>query len=154
MRNSNVMHGRVPGLRVQRGTGLLEVLVTVLVVGVGLLGAVALQAAALRNNQGSYERTQSAILTQGLLDSMRANLAGVAAGHYDTRGFICTAPAATNLGTRDLARWVGQLHAQIHMGACGEVVCAGAACTVNVRWDDSRATGGSTAQVVSAAAQL
>jgi type IV pilus assembly protein PilV len=58
----------------QRGVSLMEVLVSVLVVSLGLLGAVALQATALRNNQGSYERTQTAILTQGIFDAMRANM--------------------------------------------------------------------------------
>lgn len=138
----------------QRGVGLIEVLVSVLVVSIGLLGAVALQAAALRNNQGSYERTQAGILTQGILDAMRANLDGVNAGQYDTGGFICTAPNTTNLATRDLARWIGDLQAQMNGGACGQVACATGACTITVRWDDSRAAGGSSAQTMVVRAQL
>ena len=145
----------MPAPRRQRGVSLIEVLVSILVVSLGLLGAVALQATALRNNQGSYERTQTAILTQGIFDAMRANLvAGVDAGSYNTGGLICVAPAAADLATRDLARWITSLHAQIHPGACGAVACAGRVCTVQVQWDDSRASGGLAAQNITLAAQL
>lgn len=138
----------------QRGVGLIEVLVSVLVVTMGLLGAAALQATALRNNQGSYERTQTSILTQGIFDAMRANLAGVNTNGYNTGGWVCTAPNAASLASSDIARWVDNLHSQIHSGACGSINCAAGACTVGVRWDDSRATGGSAAQVISMQAQL
>lgn len=143
-----------PALRHQRGVSLIEVLVSVLVVSLGLLGAVALQATALRNNQGSYERTQTAILTQGIFDAMRANMPEVNAGAYDTGGLICAAPAAGNLASLDLARWINSMHAQIHPGACGSVDCEGSVCTVQVQWDDSRASGGLAAQNISLTAQL
>jgi type IV pilus assembly protein PilV len=74
----------------QHGVSLVEVLVSVVVVSLGLLGAVALQATALRNNQGSYERTQSSILTQGIFDAMRANLSAVTSGGYNTGDWVCT----------------------------------------------------------------
>lgn len=138
----------------QRGVSLIEVMVSVLIVTLGLLGAAALQATALRNNQGSYERTQTSILTQGIFDAMRANLAAVNANRYNTGGYICTAPIASSLAGSDIARWIGTLKTQIHSGACGSISCSAGACTVGVRWDDSRATGGATAQVVSMQAQL
>lgn len=144
-----------PHSRRQRGVSLVEVLVSVLVVTVGVIGAVALQASAARNNQGSYERTQASILSQGMFDAMRANLAGVTGGAYDTGGYVCT--AAANPGTlaaRDIARWVTTLQQQINPEACGSIACNAGACTVGVRWDDSRATGGSSAQVIQARAQL
>ena len=138
----------------QRGVSLIEVLVSVLVVTVGLLGAAALQASAVRNNQGSYERTQTSILTQGIFDAMRANLPGVTANSYNTNGWVCAAPADAGLAGSDIARWIATVQSQIHAGACGSIACAANACTVSVRWDDSRATGGSAAQVISTKAQL
>jgi type IV pilus assembly protein PilV len=138
----------------QRGVSLVEVMISVLIVSLGMLGAAALQATALRNNQGSYERTQTSILTQGIFDAMRANLVAVNANSYDTGGYICTAPATTSLAGTDIARWINTLQTQINTGACGSITCAAGACTVNVRWDDSRATGGAAAQVVSMRAQL
>ena len=140
--------------RQQRGVSLVEVMVSVLVVTVGLLGAAALQASALRNNQGSYERTQTSILTQGIFDAMRANLAGVNAGDYNTGGYVCTAPTVVKLADSDVARWVTNMQSQIHSGACASIDCSAGVCTVGVRWDDSRATGGSAAQIISMRAQL
>lgn len=145
---------RHPGHRAQRGVSLIEVLVSLLIVTVGMLGAVALQATALRNNQGSFERTQTSILTQGIFDAMRTNLPGVSANGYNTGGMVCVAPAAANLATSDIARWVNNLHAQINPGACGAIQCAAGVCTVSVQWDDSRATGGSSAQTITVRAQL
>jgi type IV pilus assembly protein PilV len=138
----------------QRGVSLIEVMISVLIVSLGLLGAAALQATALRNNQGSYERTQTSILTQGIFDAMRANLVAVNANSYNTGGYVCTAPDPASLASSDIARWINTLQTQIHSGACGSINCAAGACTVGVRWDDSRATGGGTAQVVSVRAQL
>lgn len=138
----------------QRGVSLVEVLVSVVIVTLGLLGAAALQASALRNNQGSYERTQTSILTQGIYDAMRSNLDGVTANGYDTGGYVCTAPGAGGLAGSDIDRWIVNLQQQIHAGACGSIECAERDCTVRVRWDDSRATDGSSAHVVVMRAQL
>jgi type IV pilus assembly protein PilV len=140
--------------RRQRGVSLVEVLVSVLVVSLGLLGAAALQASALRNNQGSYERTQTSILSQSIFDAMRANMPGVTAASYNTGGWVCTAPEDNNLAKNDIARWITTLQGQIHSGACGSINCAAGVCTVSVRWDDSRATGGGSAQTITMKAQL
>jgi type IV pilus assembly protein PilV len=140
--------------RTQAGVSLIEVMISVLIVSLGLLGAAALQATALRNNQGSYERTQTSILTQGMFDAMRANLVAVNASSYNTGDYICTAPTGAGLANSDIARWINTLQTQIHSGACGKIICTTGACAVSVRWDDSRATGGGTAQVVTMRAQL
>lgn len=133
---------------------LIEVMVSVLVVSTGLLGAAAMQASALRNNQGSYERTQSVILTQGMMDAMRANLAGVTANSYNSSDWVCTAPSTGTLAASDIARWIGTLKTQIGSDACGHISCTANVCTVRVRWDDTRATGGVSQQIVSTRAQL
>jgi type IV pilus assembly protein PilV len=147
-------HQRATARR-QQGLSLIEVLVSVLVVSTGLLGAAALTASAVRNNQGSYERTQTSILTQGIFDAMRANLAAVNATAYNTDGWVCSvASEPATLAARDIARWVGSVKAQINADACGRIACASGACTISVRWDDSRTTGGSNAQVLSTRVQL
>jgi type IV pilus assembly protein PilV len=137
-----------------RGATLIEVLVSVLVLAVGLLGAAALQASALRNNQSNYERAQMTVLAQGMLDAMRNNLAGVDAGNYAMAEWTCTAPAAGNLANADMARWMGDLQGQIHAGACGSIVCAARVCTVGLNWDDSRATAGNAAMVLRIVSRL
>lgn len=131
----------------QRGGTLIEVLVSVLVLSIGLLGAAALQISGLRNNQSNYEHAQMTVLTQGMLDSMRSNLAGVAAGQYEIAAWTCAAPAGATLAATDVAQWIGGLQTQINPSACGRIACVARDCNVGIRWDDSRATGGSSAQV-------
>ncbi len=138
----------------QRGATLIEVLVSVVVLAIGLLGAAALQSSALRNNQSSYERTQMAVLTQGMLDAMRNNIAGVDAASYQMSSWTCTAGTGAGLANADITRWVNDLHAQINGSACGRITCVARACTVGIRWDDSRGTAGSSALVFEIVSRL
>jgi type IV pilus assembly protein PilV len=162
MTNSKmVVPGRQHPQRIAHGVSLIEVLVSILLVTLGVLGASAMQTVALRNNQSSYEGTQSSILVQGLLDAMRSNAAGVTAGNYNTSGWLCTAPTATTLPARDMARWINALHDQMNAAACGRVTCAattGSAgsntCTVSVRWNDARTASGSAGRTVETQVQL
>ena len=136
--------------RAQSGVSLIEVLISVLVVSIGLLGAAAMQATAVRNNQGSYERTQVTLLTQSIFDAMRSNGAAAASGAYNLSSFTCTAPTGSSLAVSDLSNWITALRAQINSTACGQINCdASRSCTVSIQWNDSRATGGSSAQTIS-----
>jgi type IV pilus assembly protein PilV len=57
----------------QRGVGLVEVLVAVLILGIGLLGLAALQTQSLKYNGEAYLRTQATILAMDMADRLRAN---------------------------------------------------------------------------------
>ncbi|MEE4331533.1 MAG: type IV pilus modification protein PilV [Wenzhouxiangella sp.] len=59
--------------RQQRGVTLIEVLITVLVVSVGLLGLAALQTFALQSGNTAYQRSQATNVAYEALDFMRAN---------------------------------------------------------------------------------
>jgi len=60
-------------LKRQRGVGLIEVLIALLVLSIGLLGLAALQTQALKFNQGAFLRTHATTLAYDALDRMRAN---------------------------------------------------------------------------------
>jgi type IV pilus assembly protein PilV len=60
----------------QRGFTLIEVLIAVLVLGVGLLGLAALQTAGVRSNHNAYLRSQATVLAYDIIDRMRANYEG------------------------------------------------------------------------------
>lgn len=66
-----------------RGFTLVEVLVALLVLGIGLLGVAGLQSATLGLNHGSYLRSQATILSQDIVDRMRANPSATSDGTYD-----------------------------------------------------------------------
>lgn len=60
-------------LRNQAGVGMVEVLVSLLVLSIGLLGLAALQAQSLRFTSDAYLRSQSTVLASDLIDRIRAN---------------------------------------------------------------------------------
>lgn len=61
-----------PGSR-SGGFTLIEILVTLFILAVGLLGLAGLMVDGMRNNQGAYLRTQASILAYDMADRMRAN---------------------------------------------------------------------------------
>lgn len=69
--------------QVQKGFSLLEVLVTILVLSLGLLGMAALVTTGMRSNNVAQFRSIATQQTLDIADRMRANLAGVRAGSYD-----------------------------------------------------------------------
>ena len=98
--------------RMQAGTSLIEVLVSLLILSVGLLGMVGLQTVSLRNTQTAYLRTQATILSSDIIERMRANAQGVSAGSYNgatgTLSSACltaTGCSAAALALHDVAEW-------------------------------------------------
>jgi type IV pilus assembly protein PilV len=64
------------------GVGMIELLITLVITSIGLLGLAGLQVNGLRNNQFAYNRTQAIILASDISDRMRANSEAVIAGNY------------------------------------------------------------------------
>lgn len=147
---------RVPGT--QRGATLIEVLVAVIIMAIGMLGMAAMQSITLRNSQGAMERTQAVVQTYTILDAMRANLTAARNGQYNMAmpsGNACAVPpAGSTLVDRDKNFWITSLQNTLGPSACGSVSCADRVCTITVRWDDSRASGGETAQQVVTVSRL
>lgn len=72
----------IVNLALQRGVSLLEVMIAVLVLGIGLLGVAGVQTASLRNVQSSYERSQAVILMDMLAETLRADARNARLGNY------------------------------------------------------------------------
>ncbi len=66
----------------QKGVSLLEVLISVLVISVGLLGLGGLQLYALKGSNDAHFRTTASLLAADLGDRIRINPEGVALGKY------------------------------------------------------------------------
>ncbi len=126
----------------QEGAGLIEVLVAVLVMGVGLLGIAAMQATALRNNESSLERSQATIQTYSILDAMRANRSRALAGDYDMAETCATPSATTTLAEKDKNQWFEDMQAAMGENdkTCASIAHNGNQFTITVEWDDSRAS--------------
>ncbi len=73
MKLSFFLSRRAGSVRNQTGATLIEVLVTLFLVAVGLLGAVGLQIAATRYQQTSFMRSQALVEAQFIAEKIRAN---------------------------------------------------------------------------------
>lgn len=121
-----------------RGVGLIEVLVAIVVMAIGILGVAALQATTLRNSLGALERSQAVVQTYAVLDAMRANAAVARIGGYNLNVMTCDAPTEGDLAADDLHAWINALHASVGASACGQITCGSTDCTITVQWDASR----------------
>ncbi|NCT70066.1 MAG: type IV pilus modification protein PilV [Stenotrophomonas acidaminiphila] len=138
----------------QRGVSLIEVLVSVVVLSIGLLGVAAMQSIALRGGQSSLESSQGVIQTTSILESMRANT--VNAVSYNTDDWVCTADAGGTLAQNDVRDWINSL--KTTMGTAGDDTTCGLiegcpdACVISVRWNDERAGGEAERTIVTRSA--
>lgn len=101
----------------QSGATLIEILITVLVLGLGLLGVGALQTRSIQANHDATMYSRAAFLAGDIAERMRANPAGVRAGSYARTlnttvlaGSDCaTGPCSpTQLASYDIDQWLRQ----------------------------------------------
>lgn len=127
----------VPGQRrgMQHGFTMVEVLVTVLILAIGLLGLAGLQSTALRSNHSAYLRSQATVLAYDIADRMRANRTAALNDDYNVG--LGGAPTGSTMAVTDVNAWKGNLAAMLPQGD-GTVDRAGTRFTITVQWDDSR----------------
>ncbi len=66
----------------QAGFTLIEVLITVMVLSIGLLGLAALQTVGMKNTSNAYYRSQATVLGNAFIERMRANSTAVDNDQY------------------------------------------------------------------------
>ena len=103
-------HQRVIGARHMSGFSLVEVMVAVLVLGLGLLGFALLQTMSVRFTQSANHRTQATNLAYDMLDQIRVNR--LAVGQY-VGGYNATA-AAFDTFKLAIGAWVGRRTSSSH----------------------------------------
>jgi type IV pilus assembly protein PilV len=131
----------------QAGFSLLEVLITLVVVALGLLGVAGMQVASIKLADAADVRSRGAVYVNDIVEVMRSNRAG------DYRIALGATPSGTDTASVDIARWKSQLAAALPSGdASIEKVATDSACDVlsgslnkcaiyniTVQWDESRA---------------
>ena len=125
----------------QRGLSLLEVLIAVLVLALGVLGALLMQTKALRYSASASDHTQATFIAYDMLDRLRAN--PVDLPRYGTSvqpGCTPSAPASSIL-TTDLADFAHAVSCLLP-GGHGGVVIQGQQATVTITWSEERIVAG------------
>jgi type IV pilus assembly protein PilV len=120
-----------------RGITLIEVLVTMLVMSIGLLGLAGLQALMLYQNHSAYQRSQATILTYDIIDRMRTNRNAALNGDYDLK-LAADAPTGTSIPASELRAWRTALTDAIPSAASSVDVDNDGKVTITVRWIDER----------------
>ena len=130
------------------GFTLIEVMVAVLVLGIGLLGFALLQTTSVRFAQSANQRTQATNLAYDLLDQMRSNR--VQAVEYTTATFAsgatgtaCARAVGTVAIATNIARWQCKVRAVLGEGSSATVTYAGVVANVTINWGDQRWEGDS-----------
>jgi len=80
----------------QRGFSMLEILITLVIIAIALLGTAGLQVNAMRMNKGSQFRTQAIFLASDMAERMEANKAEAILGTYAVAATSAVGAAATN----------------------------------------------------------
>lgn len=133
MRNS-VLHQ-------QKGVGLIEVLITLLIMSTSLIALASLQTRSLQFNQGAYLRSQANIYAYDILDRIRVNSTNLGAYGNSPLASFDGNPAATPIAQHDLESWRKNIATYLPNGK-GGVVCDGErVCEITIEWDELNSSG-------------
>lgn len=131
-----------------KGFSLLEVMISVLVLSVGLLGLAKLQGAALKTNQSATLRGQVTMLASDMFDNMRANQVEAEAGSYIITQVENPPATPTVVSGEDLVNWFNNMTATLPPGSDASIACAdivttdadvctkGSLFTINIFWNE------------------
>jgi len=119
---------------VQKGAGLLEVLIAIVIIAIGLLGLAGLQTVSLQLNQGALVRSQASNLAYDITERIRANWSDAAAYNIGIDDEPESSPAT--IAARDIKEWRDALAATLPDGK-GSVEVAGNRVTVVIQWLDA-----------------
>jgi len=124
----------------QRGMTLIEILVTLILISVGLLGVAALQLTSLRSNQEAYVRSQASSLAGDILDRMRANQHGL--NDYATA--VNGLGVAGTVARDDLIAWQAAIDAVLPGDPAvkgGGIAINGNIVTITIGWGERASDG-------------
>ena len=117
----------------QEGMTLVEVLVALVILGVGLLGAAAVQLNALKYTDSARMTSQASFIAYDLMDRIRANAAA---------DYTIAPPASGNPDVtrdQDLFDFNANIVSSLGASATGSVTVNQQVYTITITWDDSRA---------------
>ncbi|WP_414058561.1 type IV pilus modification protein PilV [Pseudomonas sp. HR96] len=121
----------------QAGFSLIEVLISVLILAVGLLGAAAIQLNALKFTDSSRMTSQASFVAYDMLDRIRAN----PNGSYVLAN-LTSAPSASNYTSprdQDLYDFAQNIRNFDPLTGDGSIAVTGRVVTITVYWSDARA---------------
>lgn len=137
----------------QTGMTLIEVLVSVLILAIGLLGAAAIQLNALKYTDSSTMSSQASFIAYDMMDRIRANVDGNASANGTTNVLATYGLASLDLAPvanlnkardQDLSDFRANIINFASTSGTGSIVVSDSTLvTITVGWSDTRAAGAS-----------
>jgi len=131
----------------QDGTTLLEILVSLVVIALGLLGLASLQAVSLKSNNTAYYRSQATILAYDIADRMRANRAAAVNSASYNISFGTPASSSAGVAGSDVNEWKQTIARAFPLGEGQITVLTGGIALIQIRWDSDSNGAVNTADV-------
>ena len=145
----------------QQGVSLIELMITMLVLGVGLIGVASLQLHAIQANQNSMQRSQAVNLTYDIIDRLRANreqaldsdlylTSRAGDPRFNAQNFTVQGNCINNFAndpvasfeTNDLNSWINSLRCTLPQAQAQILRDANNTFTIAIRWDSTALEGG------------
>ena len=126
-------------LKLQHGFTMLEVLISMIVISIGLLGYAGLQAASLKNGHVAYLRSQATIQAHDIVERMRVNRTAAIAGDYNVA--IGSSGGGSGVAGNDLTEWKRNLTQGLPSGD-GAVTVTGVGAAqgnveITIQWNEA-----------------
>jgi len=122
----------------QSGFSLLEVLITLVIIAIGLLGFASMMLNSMKNNRISMQRSIATLYAYDIIDCMRANRTNKAAYAIDFADDASTTPGT--IAEADVALWRNELDTLLPAGK-GQIDITGDTAKVEIQWSESLKTG-------------
>jgi type IV pilus assembly protein PilV len=134
----------------ERGVAMMEVLVSMLVIALWLLGSAGMQAGMFKLQKSAGSRLTAMALATELSESMQANLGGAKAGSYALAADAtlsgetdCTAQhcSSTDLAAYDLRTWKSRVTSNLSTGAANVAYSTASGLptyTITISWAEPR----------------
>lgn len=115
---------------------MIEVLVTIVVLSLGLLGFAGLQAYSLKTNRVALQRSLATMYAYSIIDSMRVNRVQALAGSYNLANFMSSqATNNSSVALDDVHSWLDAINNNLPAGQ-GKITIAGTHATIQIQWKE------------------
>src|SRR5690349_2260638 len=121
----------------QRGISLVEVLVSIVLLSVALLGTARLTTMSFKNTNNSYYRSQATVLADDILDRMRANITEARGQFYDVSAGPTYAGGGNAVTVFDTEEWATTVAATLPEGVGRVDVNPAGVATITISWDNN-----------------
>jgi type IV pilus assembly protein PilV len=119
------------------GFSMVEVLVSVVILSIALLGTAGLMSSSLRNTNTAYYRSQATVLADDMFDRMRANLTAARAGEYAIASGPAYAATDGTVARFDCEEWIETLQNTLPGGDGIVEIDGDDVVTITISWDNN-----------------